>query len=162
MNMFERIFKGLSDEGVKYLVVGGVAVNLHGYLRGTGDLDILILLDEDNLKKMTSAMKKLGYIERLPIKIQELQNEGYARKMMEERNLMAFSYMPEGNDPLIVDVIIDGSLRFNEFFGRSVVKKLDGMDVPIVSVDDLIAFKKKSGRSKDIEDLRWLMGSKKL
>jgi len=160
--MFERIFKGLSDEGVKYLVVGGVAVNLHGYLRGTGDLDILIFLDEKNLEKMTNAMRKLGYVERLPIKIQELQNEQYARKMMEERNLLAFSYMPEGNSPLIVDVIIDGSLRFNELFGRSVVKKLDGISVPIISVDDLIVFKKKAGRPKDIEDVKWLAESKKL
>ena len=162
MNMFERIFKGLYEEGVKYLVVGGVAVNLHGYLRGTGDLDVSVLLEEENLAKMTEAMRKLGYVERLPIKIQELQNEAFAKKLMEERNLLAFSYMPDGDVPVIVDVVVDGSLRFKELFERSVVKKLDGLDVPVISIDDLIDFKKKAGRPKDLEDLRWLVNSKKL
>jgi len=160
--MFEKILKGLDEEGVQYLVVGGIAVNLYGYLRGTGDLDVLVLLEEENLGRMTDAMKKLGYTERLPIKIQELQNEAFAKKLMEERSLSAFSYMPDGDVPVIVDVIVDGSLRFKELFERSVIKKLDDLDVPVVSIDDLIDFKKKAGRPKDLEDLRWLVNSKKL
>jgi len=162
MNIFEKIFKALNDGGVDYLVIGGVAVNLYGYLRTTGDLDIVLFLNEENLNRTTVVMKKLGYTERLPIHIQELQNEEFARKMMKERNLMAFTYMPEGNNPLIIDVVIDESLRFKELADRSVVKDVGGVNVPIISIDDLIEIKRKAGRPKDMEDLRWLIKSKEL
>lgn len=52
MKVFEKVFRELNRTKVKYLVVGGVAVNLYGYLRFTGDLDVLLLLEEKNLKKM--------------------------------------------------------------------------------------------------------------
>ena len=45
MNLFEKVFRELNKTRVKYLVVGGVAVNLYGYLRFTGDLDLLLLLN---------------------------------------------------------------------------------------------------------------------
>lgn len=51
MKVFEKVFRELNRTKVKYLVVGGVAVNLYGYLRFTGDLDVLLLLEEKNLKK---------------------------------------------------------------------------------------------------------------
>lgn len=49
MNLFEKVFRELNKAKVKYLVVGGVAVNLYGYLRFTGDLDLLILLNEEKI-----------------------------------------------------------------------------------------------------------------
>ena len=59
MNLFEKVFRELNKTRVKYLVVGGVAVNLYGYVRFTGDLDILLLLEEKNLGKMAKVMEKL-------------------------------------------------------------------------------------------------------
>ncbi len=61
MRIFEKIFKEFNKTKIKYLVVGGVAVNLYGYARFTGDLDILLLLDKKNLEKMDKIMKKLNY-----------------------------------------------------------------------------------------------------
>ena len=49
--LYEEILKRLQDEEFEYLVVGGLAVNLHGYSRITNDLDILILLNEENIDK---------------------------------------------------------------------------------------------------------------
>lgn len=51
MNIFQKVFTVFNKEKIKYLVAGGVAVNLHGYMRFTGDIDILVLLEENNLKK---------------------------------------------------------------------------------------------------------------
>ena len=50
---FEKIFKALNENNVKYLVIGGAAVNLHGYVRVTHDLDLFIALNESNIKKNT-------------------------------------------------------------------------------------------------------------
>ena len=51
MNIFEKVFRELNKTKVDYLVVGGVAVNLYGYVRFTGDLDLLVLLNEKIFKK---------------------------------------------------------------------------------------------------------------
>lgn len=48
MTVFEKVFRELNKTNVKYLVIGGVAVNLHGYVRFTGDLDLLLLLSKEN------------------------------------------------------------------------------------------------------------------
>ena len=87
MNIFERVFRELNKEKIKYLVVGGVAVNLHGYARFTGDLDILVLLEEKNLIKLDRAMKNMGYMERLPISLRLLQDQKQVRKWLKEKNL---------------------------------------------------------------------------
>lgn len=84
MNLFEKIFRQFNKERIQYLVVGGVAVNLHGYLRFTGDLDILLLLEEKNIKKLDKLMKKLKYYPRLPVSIAELGNRKQVKKWLKE------------------------------------------------------------------------------
>ena len=86
MNPFIAIIKAFNKARIKYVIVGGVAVNLHGYPRFTGDLDLLVLLDTKNLKKIDSVMRKLRYSERLPVSILSLQDNrqvknGFERKI---------------------------------------------------------------------------------
>ncbi|MBI4975417.1 hypothetical protein HZC20_01950 [Candidatus Peregrinibacteria bacterium] len=80
MKFFENVFKELNAEKIKYLVVGGVAVNLYGYARFTGNIDILLLLEKENLLKMAKVMNKLGYIERLPVSIMSLVDRKQVKK----------------------------------------------------------------------------------
>jgi hypothetical protein len=58
---FERIFSGLEARQVQYLVVGGVAVVLHGHPRFTADLDLVLLLDDSNIKAALGALAELEY-----------------------------------------------------------------------------------------------------
>lgn len=66
MNPYRAIFQALNDANIRYLVVGGVAVNLHGYSRYTGDLDIVMTLDAENLARMDKLMQEKGYVQRPP------------------------------------------------------------------------------------------------
>ncbi len=59
MNVYKQIFEAFNKSGINYVIVGGIAVNLHGYSRFTGDLDILLLLNNSNLQKMHTLMQKL-------------------------------------------------------------------------------------------------------
>lgn len=72
MNVYERLFHVLNQAKVRYLVVGGVAVNLHGYPRFSADVDLLLFLEKDNLKVFGDTLRRLGYAARLPVP--ELQN----------------------------------------------------------------------------------------
>jgi len=61
--MFEKVFKELAKSGAEYLVIGGVAVNLYGYLRYTGNIDLLVPFNDGNLKKIKKVVKEVGGID---------------------------------------------------------------------------------------------------
>lgn len=156
MNIFEKVFRALSDAGVKYLVVGGVAVNLHGHARFTGDLDLVVFLDGENLSKMDKAMKEMGYVERLPISLTSLGDKKQVKEWVKKKNFKAFTYFPLNENPLQVDIIIDESLQFEKIAKDCVVKKIGDLDIPVISINGLIEMKKKASRSKDLEDIQML------
>lgn len=162
MNLFEKIFRELNKARIKYLVVGGVAVNLHGYVRFTGDLDVLLLLDDQNLKKMDKVMKKLKYSERLPVSIMELQDHKQVKNWLKEKGMKAFSFNPPKDNPLQLDIVIEESLKFDEIFPKRITKKISNVSIPVISIQDLIKMKKKSGRQQDLVDLENLIKLKNL
>lgn len=67
---FERILAELDQAKIRYLLIGGVAVNLHGFPRATGDLDILMALDSRNIKKFINMVKKLKWKPRVPVELE--------------------------------------------------------------------------------------------
>lgn len=71
---YEEVFRALNRQGVRYLVVGGVAVNLLGVPRMTKDLDLMLDLEDDNLKRFVSAAKELGYRPRAPVSLDEFED----------------------------------------------------------------------------------------
>lgn len=162
MNVFEKVFRALNKARVKYLVVGGVAVNLHGYVRFTGDLDILVLLEETNLKKIDFVIKKLGYSERLPVSILDLGNASQVRKWLKEKNMKTFTLNPPKDNLLQIDIIIEESTKFSKIAPQKIVKKISGVSIPVISIDDLLTMKKKANRKRDIDDIKALLDIKGL
>ena len=67
LSTLESVFEALNQACARYLVAGGVAVNLHGYQRMTADLDLVIKLDDNNIKKTLTALKLLGYSPIIPV-----------------------------------------------------------------------------------------------
>ncbi|MCD6254817.1 MAG: hypothetical protein J7J44_00915 [Deltaproteobacteria bacterium] len=65
--IYEEIFREFEQIGVRYLIVGGMAVNLYGYLRLTIDLDLMVDLSDENLSKIINVMERLGYIPKVPV-----------------------------------------------------------------------------------------------
>ena len=162
MNIFEKIFSELNKAKVKYLVVGGMAVNLYGYVRFTGDLDIILLLSEQNLEKISKVMGKLGYAERIPVKVTELKDLQRVKKWLKEKNMQAFSFVPQKDSPLQIDIIIKESLGFEEIYKRKCMKKSGKINIPVVSVGDLVKMKKTANRPQDRIDVEALKNLKKL
>lgn len=156
MNLFEKVFDALNRASVKYLVVGGAAVNLHGYLRFTADLDLLLLLTKQNLEKMDRVMKKLGYTERLPVSVMDLSNRKQVEKWIKEKNLRAYSFVPPKDNPLQIDVVIEESLRFNDYYRKKVLKTEGDIHIPLIALRNLLEMKRKAKREKDMLDLKVL------
>ena len=138
------MLKCLNTAGVDYIMVGGWAVNLHGYVRATIDLDIWILADQENARKVYAALGEFG------APLEEVKPEDFAQDG---------TIFQIGVAPCRIDVInkIDG-VKYAEASSRAIQKTIEGVPVRIISREDLIANKRASGRTKDLADAEILEG----
>ena len=162
MDRFRRIFATLDKEAVKYLIVGGVAVNLYGYLRYTGDIDIILALDDKNLSAMDRAMNKLGYIKRLPIEIHELGNSQKVKKWLKEKGMTAYTFISGKGVGYDIYILASDSFDFNRYAKKQKKISAWGMQLPVIHIDDLIKMKRRANRDKDLIDLKVLLQLKNL
>jgi len=162
MNPYREIFEELNNAKIQYLVVGGVAVNLHGYSRFTGDVDILLALTIENLDRMAALMERLGYNPRLPVDVQTLAEEEQVRRWMEEKGMTAYSYIHPKMPQFSIDILTGDSFKFFDFDARKILLELQDLSVPVIAIDDLLEMKKQANRQKDIEDIAALLELKGL
>ncbi len=141
------MLKCLNKADVDYILVGGWAVNMYGYIRATVDLDIWVLADAGNAKKVYTAVAEFG------APVSEVKPEEFAEYGM---------IFQIGVAPCRVDIIskISG-VSYADAVTRAVPKTIDGIPVRIISLEDLIANKKASGRAKDLADVEVLEGFRK-
>lgn len=162
MDSYENVFRALTDAKVKYVIVGGVAMNLLGCPRFTNDIDVLLALDDQNLQAMKKAMEAIGYERRIPLALDELGDEKRALQFIQEKNLLAYTFFNTKEPLYSVDIIVGPSLQFAEYADRQVLTQVWGMQLPVVSIDDLIDMKKGSERGKDALDVASLLAYKGL
>lgn len=74
MELFKRLFGALNNGSVKYLVCGGIVINLYGIERATADIDIAISLDENNIDRFINVSKELGLKPKMPVGLNDLRN----------------------------------------------------------------------------------------
>lgn len=139
---FKEFIELLNEHKVNYLVIGGYAVNYHGYPRYTKDIDFWLWMTEENIKNLMKAIKAFGFGE-LNLSLDDFMNP---------ENIIQLGYEPYRID-LLVDV--DG-VDFKECFKRRTEAELDGTLINFLSLRDLISAKKESGRLQDLADAEQL------
>lgn len=148
-----QIFSALNDAKVDYVVVGGLAVILHGYLRATADLDLAIGLSPDNAGRGMRALASIGLQPRLPVAMDDFADEDKRQDWLRNRNMLVFPLWDPNNPLRSVDVFIDEPVVFGDLLMDAVVKDMDGQKVRIASIPHLIEMKQRSGRPRDLEDI---------
>lgn len=132
----------LSDEKVRFLLVGAYALAAHGYPRATMDIDIWVMPSPGNVDAVFRALHRFG----APVHDltrDDLQTEGTIFQI--------------GVAPRRIDIITSASgLHFEETYERSLLVNIEGIEVHIPSIDDLIRNKRASGRTKDLADVEAL------
>lgn len=145
-----EVSDALSRAKVPFAVAGGYAVALHGAVRGTVDLDIVLRLKKRDFIAAEAALRGLGLTPRLPVTAAEVFD--FREEYIRERNLVAWSFV-DGRDPTrLVDIVITHDLAKM----RAARVRSGGRRLPVLSVADLVAMKKASGRPQDLEDIRAL------
>jgi hypothetical protein len=135
-----KFLESLNSAGVTYLLVGGYAVNYHGYHRATDDLDVWIAIDPANAKRVSRVLQEFAGFPagQVPPRL----------FLQPDRNLML------GREPLRIDILTGISgVDFAACYERRVKGVIDGLPVPVISLADLKANETASGRLKDAADL---------
>jgi Nucleotidyl transferase AbiEii toxin, Type IV TA system len=143
---FEEIFAALNASGTRCVIVGGVAVNLHGHQRFTQDLDIVIDLEPARARRRRSRRS------RLPVRITDFADAETRERWIRERQMVVFQMYDEGRR-LTVDVFVRYPLPFEELWSEASEIMLPQSRVRIASIRHLIHMKREAGRPQDLADV---------
>jgi hypothetical protein len=138
---FRDFLKALNNQNVRYMLVGGFSVILHGYSRTTGDMDIWVERTSENYLQLKNAFEEFG----MPV-----------FDMTEENFLShpAWDVFTFGRPPVAIDIMVKvKGLDFDQSYQNSVVFEDDDLFIRTIHKDSLIAAKKSAGRNKDLDDL---------
>lgn len=153
MVYYEEVFRALEKKGVKYAVVGGVALTLHGIVRFTADLDLLIQMDPDNIERFLSVMDELGYRPRIPVPASDFADPQKRAQWREEKGMEVFTFFHPDQPMKSVDVFIFEPFDFSEVDGEKQTSSAKGISIPFISKRHLKAMKQGSGRPRDLADI---------
>lgn len=147
------LFSALARHKVDYLLIGGLAVSLHGVERATMDVDITVAMNPDNLASLIEAAKALGLAPVLPVPLESLGNLELLRQWHAERHLEAFALRTTELAGVTVDVLLFPPVEFSGMASRAELFRVANTDIKVVAIDDLIALKQAVGRPVDMSDI---------
>jgi len=135
---YKDMLRALSDEKVEFLLIGAYAMAAHGYPRATMDIDIWVMPSSQNADAVLRALRRFGAALHNLTK-EDLQKDGTIFQI--------------GVAPRRIDIITEASgLQFEEVYSRALSVNIEGIEVHIPLIDDLIRNKRASGRTKDLAD----------
>jgi predicted nucleotidyltransferase len=150
----QGILRELVEEGVEFLIIGGVAVGYHGHIRATKDVDVVPAPDSANLERLSAALRRL-----------EAEVEG-AKEFDDDElpNPLDSEALAQGGNWVLLTRL--GRLDVMQWIGESalwerlapaaVADEIDGLPIKVVSYEDLIALKEAAGRPEDLFDVERL------
>lgn len=150
------IFKKLNERKIQYIVVGGMAVNFHGIPRATYDIDLLVYLEDNNLKKFLSLMRQWGFKPKAPVDIMDFSDKNKRYDWIKNKNMKAFNLVNPDWAISEIDIIIDTPVDYKKAAGNINYIRIDDVAIPTISLRDLIEMKRNTGRRQDKADIRYL------
>ncbi len=161
MIFYEEILRAFQKQKVKYVLVGGIAVNLLGSMRSTADLDILVEMSDNNLEKIVKILKRRGYRVKRSVDPMKIVDRKTREDWIKNKHMKAFNFHKEG-ELKEVDIIIESPVSFKEARKNIVRIKVGDLTIPVISINNLIKMKRKTARTVDKLDIEELEKIKKL
>lgn len=136
---YKEMLQCLSEEDVKFLLVGAYALAVHGFPRATKDINFFVWATPQNAAKLMRALARFG-APMGEISESDFSSEGVIFQI--------------GNSPRRIDIVttIDG-IKFDQAYANRKTFQIEGLQVPVISLEDLIANKRASGRTQDLADV---------
>jgi hypothetical protein len=145
-NDYKEMLECLLEEKVKFLLVGAYAVAVHGFPRATKDIDFLVWATPENASRLMKALAKFG------APLDKISESDFSSKGV---------VFQIGNSPRRIDIMTSASgVDFEKAHGNKQIVILEGLEVPVISLQDLIVNKRASGRTQDLADVEKLTWKK--
>ena len=153
----EAIVRALKAAQVNYLIVGGLAVNAHGFERMTRDLDLVIQLEPENIKRALHALIAIGYQLLIPISPEEFSVAENRQAWREDKGMIVLKLWSDHHRRTPIDIFVYEPFDFVEELKHAKWLKVFGeIEIPVISLATLYAMKEEAGRDKDLIDIRAL------
>ena len=162
MSMFD-LLKMLAEAKVDFVLVGGLAVALHGYQRVTMDVDVVWAMDADNLRRFLSVAKASDLRPTIPVELDALARPELIEQWHREKGMLVFSLRGAETMATVLDVLVRPVIQFADLRRDATMVEVGMISIPVASIEHLIAMKTGTGRSKDlidIEELRKIQAQK--
>ena len=153
----EAIVRELEEASVRYLIVGGLAVNAHGYSRMTRDVDLVIQLESSNAQRGLEALLGAGYRLMIPEKPEAFADPAVRERWRIEKGMIVLKLWSDKHRRTPIDVFVYEPFDFDLEYAAAVwVEISPGLRAPIVSLPALLQMKRDAGRPRDLEDINEL------
>ena len=153
----EAIVKALNEAKVRYLIVGGLAVIAHGYERFTNDVDLVIGLDRDNIRRGLRALMALGYQMRIPVTPEQFADPRLRESWRREKDMTVLPLWSDAHRRTPVDVFVYEPFDFSEEYGLARRERVAGNDTaPVIRLETLLMMKRAAARPQDLADIAGL------
>lgn len=156
MKSIPSILQALKDDGVAFVLVGGFAVQLHGFIRSTLDIDLVLAMDDTNLSKFVEVGKRFGLAPVIPVPIDSLKNAALIEQWHREKGMLAFALREPGIAGSVIDVLVRSEVPYDILAADASVMTLFGRDVNVASIEHLLEMKRIANRPKDRLDIEAL------
>ena len=116
MELFKNLFSSLNQASVRYMVAGGIAVNLYGIERATADVDIVLKLEKGNLLKFIKVAKRLGLKPKIPIKLDDFIDPEKRKSWRMDKGMLVFSLYDPKNPFFLIDIFTEIPFDFDAVY----------------------------------------------
>ena len=150
----EAVSRALTNAEVPFLIVGGLAVVAHGYGRMTQDIDLVISLEPDSIRRAFTAFSSLGYRPRVPVTAEHFADPAQRQRWIDEKGMTVLNFHSDEHRETPVDVFVEEPFNFAEEYERALVEELSpGAVLRIVRLHTLLRLKESVGRPQDVADV---------
>lgn len=133
---------------------------LHGHLRVTADVDLVVQLEPSNVRAAATALAGLGFRPRAPVRLEQFADPELRRSWIDEKGLTVFSLWSPSMPGTEIDLFVEEPFGFDGAYERALQADVSGIRISVAGLDDLIALKRAAGRPRDAEDVRALLALK--
>ncbi len=153
----EAVVSALNAAGVRYLIVGGLAVNAHGYQRTTVDLDLVIQLVPQNVLAALRELAALGYLPRIPVTPEQFADSSQREEWRTEKGMVVFQMHSDEHRSTPIDIFVYEPFDFDLEYQRASLESIaPGINACIIQLETLFQMKREASRPKDLADLHAL------
>lgn len=152
----EAIVRALNGAEARYLIVGGLAVVAHGYVRATVDMDIVLQLERENVLRAMKALERIGYRPLVPVDAAQFADEQVRKTWRDEKHMVVFQMRNPDPRSTRLDIFVEEPFSFAEELAQAKWEEVAGIQAPVLRLERLLQMKHECGRPQDLADIEQL------